>query len=249
MSARRIIDGARNIGRRAGLEVLRYPPPGSLEHELRRLFLGLGVDLVIDVGANNGGFGLRLRRVVRYSGRIESFEPVTSIFSELAARVSHDPGWRIHRMGLGSTDERRRINILSGSDMSTLHEVTALGRERFDRSTTVVGTEEIELRRLDSILDEIGLDRARRPFLKTDTEGHDMEVFRGAGEDLGRFAAILTEAHVLAVHEDEPKIADLIRFLDDAGFTLTGAFPVSRDRGTPAVITFDCTFVNRRHPG
>lgn len=247
--SRGLIERVRRLGRRIGVEVLRYPAPGSLEHELQRLFAGLGVDVVLDVGANTGGFGTRLRKVVGYRGQIESFEPVTPTFTALERRASGDPAWRVHRVGLGSADEHRRISVLSGSDMSTLYELSALGRERFDRSTTVVGTEEIEIRRLDSLVDELGLDQAQHPFLKTDTEGHDLEVLRGAGEHLGRFVGVLTEAHTVPVHEGEPTIAEVVTFLHGAGFTLTGAFPVSRDRTLPGVVTFDCTFVNRRHPG
>ena len=42
---------------------------------LRRLFRHLSVDLVIDVGANEGQFGTFLRERVGYAGRIASFEP------------------------------------------------------------------------------------------------------------------------------------------------------------------------------
>src|SRR4051812_7459724 len=51
--------------------------------QLRALFEELQIDMVIDVGANEGQFARNLRYF--YSGEICSFEPVSSIFAQLEA--------------------------------------------------------------------------------------------------------------------------------------------------------------------
>ena len=60
---------------RVGLDVQRYPQSDPL-HGLSLLLAHLGIDLVLDVGANDGGYARTLRRL-GYRHRIISFEPLS----------------------------------------------------------------------------------------------------------------------------------------------------------------------------
>ncbi len=73
-----------------GLEVKRYSPTRSEE---TRFLTGLthhGVNLVFDVGANEGQFAQRLRES-GYSGRIVSFEPIAGVWEKLKRASENDP--------------------------------------------------------------------------------------------------------------------------------------------------------------
>lgn len=60
-----------------------------------------GIDLVLDVGANTGQYGQRLRKA-SYGGAIVSFEPVPSAFTSLARKAGRDANWRAERLALGA---------------------------------------------------------------------------------------------------------------------------------------------------
>src|SRR5476649_785985 len=73
--------------------LLRWFPP---HHERNIVYLmdALGIDLVLDIGANEGQFGQQLRRC-GYGGRIVSFEPVEDVHATLSAAASGDRLWQI----------------------------------------------------------------------------------------------------------------------------------------------------------
>ena len=52
------------------------------------------IDFVIDVGANEGQFGQRLRQG-GYKGQILSVEPIPAVRDTLDAATSADPGWTV----------------------------------------------------------------------------------------------------------------------------------------------------------
>src|SRR5215218_10092126 len=105
--------------------------------------------------------------------------------------------------------------------------------------------ENIEVRRLDEIAKRHpALSGARRALLKTDTQGFDLEVIRGAGAFLTRTVAVQIELSVLPIYENVPCYQDVIDELTAIGFALSGLFPVTLDRDL-RVIEFDGVFVRR----
>jgi hypothetical protein len=68
------------------------------------------VDVVLDVGANVGRFGQRLRER-GYRGTIVSFEPIETVFSELKVLAARDGNWQAHRLALGATAGLTVINV------------------------------------------------------------------------------------------------------------------------------------------
>src|SRR5665213_2689705 len=59
-----------------------------------------GIQAVIDVGGNVGGYGAELREY-GYSGRIISFEPTAQAYEKLAARAKADPKWIVSKTAIG----------------------------------------------------------------------------------------------------------------------------------------------------
>src|SRR4051812_5549404 len=101
---------ARRIGvlnaaaRRAGFDVIKHQPLGASYPRHRQALLELlGVNVVIDVGANIGQTGHAFRER-GYSGLIVSFEPVQAVFEELREAATHDAGWICVRAALGDYD-------------------------------------------------------------------------------------------------------------------------------------------------
>jgi FkbM family methyltransferase len=198
-----------------------------------------GTDCILDVGANRGTYGAMLRRL-GYRGPIISFEPLEAVFAELSRRASGDPDWRVLQMALGEEDESRSMSRHPRSDISSLLPLNALGARIFGADSA--SEETIRIRRGDGIWPEVVPADAHSVFLKTDTQGFDMNVLRGFGERLKDIRCIQIEAAFKPIYEGTPRYDEVLSFLEEAGFSLSGVYPVSRD-ANHAIIEADFVFV------
>jgi hypothetical protein len=104
--------------------------------------------------------------------------------------------------------------------------------------------EEVPVRRLDALLDEVtaGIPD-RRLYLKLDTQGYDLEVFAGMGERAAELCAMQSELAVLPIYDGMPLMAEALATYAAAGFELTALYPVSRQSRTGRVVEFDGVLV------
>lgn len=213
---------------------------------LKKLFESQRIDTVWDVGANRGQFYSLLRKGVEFRGRILSFEPIPRLYQHLTERSGSDPEWHVFPYALGETAQRLAINITKADDMSSFLTPDASRTDRFRDSNTTVDTEMVDIKRLDDVYAEL-CDRypIRRSYLKMDTQGYDLKVMAGAGAIISNFVALQTEASVLPMYKDMPDYQTSIACLREAGFELSGVFPVTTDERL-RLIEFDCVMVNPR---
>jgi FkbM family methyltransferase len=201
----------------------------------------LGIDCVLDVGANSGQFAKALRRA-GYDGRIVSFEPVSSVFAHLQAAAAGDHGWRVHQLAVGEEDGEAEINVRPGT-MSSLLPSSDFGRSWAPRlrDSTV---ETVEVRRLDGLFDDAvsGLPDPR-VLLKLDTQGFDLAAFRGLGPRVEDVVALQSEVSCVPIYDGMPTMLEQLQTYQEAGFALSGIFPVSRDQQTLRAIEFDALMV------
>ena len=85
----------------------------------------------------------------------------------------------------------------------------------------------------------------RRVLLKTDTQGHDLDVLAGASTALGETHAVLTEAPVQPIYENVPRLTEIIAWLDSRGFSPSGLFAISHRPADLAIIEVDAHFTRR----
>lgn len=216
------------------------------EH-LAQVFGLLNIDCVLDVGANIGQYHEFLRVFLQYTGAIVSFEPVTEMYEHLERQRVGDPLWSLHRLALGDTDTTASINILSERTLSSLlapneERLRQMGYEKYLRETRLERTEEVAVRRLDSIHSEVIPNAASRVFLKSDTQGYDMAVIRGASGCLDRILGLQIELPIREVYSGSPAYVDAMAELKALGYAVTAFFPVQRD-STLRVINVDCIMI------
>lgn len=196
------------------------------------------VDCVFDVGANKGQYGKQLRES-GYRGRIVSFEPVPEALTRLRKTAERDPDWRVYPFALGRSESVKSIH--SGwKTMNSLLQPSAYGQQRYKRFADT-RTTQVQISRLDEAMDDAlaGLENPR-PFLKMDTQGFDMEVFAGAGRRIDEFVGMQSEVAALQLYEGSPHMTEAIAAYEDAGFEITGMYPVTREEATGRVVEFDC---------
>jgi FkbM family methyltransferase len=236
-----------------GLELRRAPGPPppprpapqrsdrthlALPSHLVGLLKKLEIDCVIDAGAHWGGFGTLLRDG-GYAGQIVSFEPVTATFERLRERAAEDDSWAVHRLALGATSGTVTINVTGSTDFSSILEAGDLGARLWPERTVVADEEEVEVRRLDDVLGEVVPGNPTRLFLKMDTQGYDLEVFRGAAGCIESIRGLMSELSLQPIYRGMPHYLEALENYEQAGFAVTGMYPVSRDDDW-RVIEYDC---------
>jgi FkbM family methyltransferase len=200
-----------------------------------------GVDLVIDVGAHEGEYAGRLRSG-GYTGEIVSFEPVPRAFEELERQAKRDAAWTVHRLALGREDGTTTMNVVHGT-LSSLLPATKFGAGRYPRLQEPEQVE-VEVRRLDRVLAEtVGSLDGRRPFLKLDTQGYDLDVFAGAGDAIERFVGLQSELALMEIYKGMPGMHESLATFEKAGFEIAALYPVSRQTRTARVLEYDCVMV------
>lgn len=189
---------------------------------LRKLLDQLQINCVLDVGANCGQFAHELRRI-GYRGHMISFEPVEREFAQLSESFRGDSKWRGYRLALGSENKHARIHVPASTVMSSL-----LSPLEHDPAMQL---EEIEVRRLDDLLPSLLADvHQPRVFLKMDTQGYDLEVFKGARGCIGEILGLQSEISVQPLYQEMPHYLEALAVYESAGFELYNLSVVLRNR-------------------
>ena len=218
---------------------LRKDQP-TLGAHLHHLLPLLGIDCVLDVGANDGQYAAMLRKT-GYRGRIVSFEPVAKTYAMLTERAAKDPDWTVHHCALAAMAGRKRINVTRSTVFASFLDPSDYSKQKYPKDMPVERTEEVRLRTLDEVLPEVTKDlRAPKLFLKMDTQGYDLQVFAGAKKSLPKILALQTEISIQAIYKGMPDYLKSLGVYTKAGFVISGLYPVSRDRDTLALIELDC---------
>jgi FkbM family methyltransferase len=210
----------------------------------------LAVDCVLDVGANIGQYYRFLRRYVGYDGTVVSLEPVEEMYRALVGAAPQDPKWHVHRLALGEQNTTMTINVARERTLSSFLPrneagLQAMGYQKYLRETELSTTEAVEMRRLDDVLPEIVPHRPARIFLKSDTQGYDMNVIRGARQCLDSIVALQVELSVRHVYSGSTSYLDALAEMEALGYELTGVFPVQRDSAL-RVVNLDCVLVRHQ---
>jgi FkbM family methyltransferase len=233
---------------RLGVSVMRYRESNYLMPHLQRLFRVLGVDCVLDVGANTGQFVDKLRHEIGYRGHVASFEPAHAAYEQLARHLAGDTRWRGFNCALGREAGTAELNLFTpDGSLNSLLEPSEFGSDRFAALRLAPSKQTVRVRRLDEVFAE-----AVAPlvdpvtFLKLDTQGFDLEVLHGARDVLDRVAALVTELPVRPIYNGMPSLVEGLGHLHDLGFEITGMFPVTLDRDRLGAVEFDCVLRSTR---
>jgi FkbM family methyltransferase len=126
--------------------------------------------ILFDVGANDGAYLQSALPILGTNARAWSFEPQSACFKILSHNFANDHRVVLRNLALSDRQEAKEIFYdAAGDTTASFHHHTGGDLERCE---TVPGTT------LDEICQSEGIDRIH--FLKIDTEGHEMQVLRGA---------------------------------------------------------------------
>lgn len=220
-----------------GLSVERCPAPDTLAWQIKQVLNRFEVDGVLDVGAHHGEFGRFLRSQVGYRGPLVSFEPYAQSFSVLESRFRRDAAWTGYQLALGDVSGSLTLNICDGTELNSVLKPNLFGSQTFG-SMRLGGSQVVPVERLDSLTIA-----GTSIILKTDTQGHDLQVIEGARGMIDRIASVVVELAVIPIYDEAPPWTTVVAYLRQLNFEVAGLFPISRKRDNLGVIEFDGVFV------
>jgi FkbM family methyltransferase len=212
---------------------------------LRRFLDHFAVDCVFDVGANAGQYATRLRREIGFTGHIISFEPIPEHAATLRAAAAADPHWHVEEAALDREAGPATFNIMAASEFSSLNDPMGDQPRVFEGQNAVARRVTVQRSTLAAELprwrERLGF---QRPFLKMDTQGHDLAVVEGAGERIGEFLGLQSELAVVPLYKGSPGFAEMLERLGALGFALSALVP-NNDAPFPLLVEIDCVMVRR----
>lgn len=212
---------------------------------LTRVFESLNIDFVLDIGANKGQFRDRLRHEVDYQGPIVSVEPLSHNVARLRQRAESDPHWTIEALALGRENGIREINVMKSDVFSSFLRPNAESDRAFAGQNEILRRESVRVETLDDFIERLrGKFDFRRPYLKLDTQGFDLEILRGGEKALNAMAALQTEASIVPIYDGMPNYLESIEYLRARDFDLSWIAPVTQDSRL-RLIEVDCVMIRR----
>lgn len=170
---------------------------------------------VVDVGAMSLGDEHDAYAPLVKSGiaDVVGFEPVAAECDKLNALGKSRHRFLPYIVGDGHPGTFYETNVPMTSSLYAPNTALLDKFQNLENLTQVVRTEAVETRRLDDIAEIDDCD-----FLKTDVQGAELDVFRGAPKLLRQVAVIHTEVEFVPMYRRQPLFADVDVHLRDAGF-------------------------------
>lgn len=175
---------------------------------------GVSVSGVVHVGANRGG------EVATYKAlgarRIVLVEANPALAAELREAFAGDPAFAIAAVAAGESDGDADFHLTSFDQSSSLLKLKR--HAEIYPEIVAQGTIRVPVRRIDRILDELGL--AAEPFdlLSLDIQGAELMALKGAPSLLRRVHAINCELCFEELYEGCALAGDIDAFLGEQGF-------------------------------
>jgi len=238
-----LLHSARLLARRIGIEVTRYNPAYSLSARTAKLLAHHNIDAVLDVGANDGGYG-KFIRSTGFNGNIISFEPQAEAYKNLLIASHADPAWYVApRMALGDIESELEINVAANSASSSLLKMLPSHIEAAPQSQ-YINKEKVAVHRLDAV-DHLAINDACRIYLKIDTQGYEMPVLLGAAGIMEKTVGIQLEMSVIPLYEGQALYQELLNWLAHAGFEMWRVEPGFMNQVTGRMLQFDAIFFRK----
>jgi FkbM family methyltransferase len=211
--------------------VLRSIHGASSDADIRRMLPEQTFDVIFDVGAHHGQTCARFR-AAHPSARIYAFEPDAENF-KILSRAPNQPNIRFFRIALSSAPGT--VNM-SDCENNTMRRISTDGGNPVECSTVDLFCRSNEVQKID--------------YLKIDTEGHDLEVLKGAQSMLRQSKINFVEAEC-SVNPDNTyhvQLCDAMAFLQPFGYRLFGIYEQTHEwiTGSPNLRRVNAVFLSIR---
>ncbi|MEA2061877.1 MAG: FkbM family methyltransferase [Thermodesulfobacteriota bacterium] len=235
----------RKIAKMFGYELIKRKKNPTAASHIINLINHYHIDTILDVGANQGQFGRMLREEEGYRKEIHSFEPVSRIFEHLQENCLHDSRWFAYKRAMSDSCGEALIHVSKSSDLSSFLTPNEFGKEKY-KKIKITEKEKVKLETIDTFIPQIieNLDK-RNTFLKMDTQGYDLKVFKGGLKSIQYFTFILSELSLTPIYSGMPHYLESLKIFEEYGFIISGLYPISRKKDL-SVVEMDCILLNKK---
>lgn len=214
------------------------PQGTDIYYDLKRSFGLEAFQVVFDIGANVGQSAVEYCKGFPHAN-IYSFEPVSSTFQTLLTNIQGQPRIQAYQCGMGAQQQKVTIGV---NDIST---ISSISNQTIDESApAALRKEEINMETVDAFCAAKGLRTI--DFLKTDTEGYELQVLKGCQKMLENQQIKVLMAECSPRDNDDyfVSFSALNRFLEEVGYELYGIYGQQLEwNGRKRVLFFNPVFV------
>ena len=200
------------------------------------------IDLVIDIGANEGQFAKKIIEY-GYKKKIISFEPMKSAFIELKKNSKKYSLWETVNLGFGKEKSSEFLNISKNSVSSSISQVLETSTS-VEPGTKFISREQIKLISLNEYLsnDEF---RDKKIFVKIDTQGFEKNIILGTEKVKNKIQGFMVELSIVKLYTSEASVNEMIGLLNKLGFELWSIERGFSNKKTGQTLQVDVIFMNK----
>jgi FkbM family methyltransferase len=180
--------------------------------------------LIFDVGANVGQSIENFRSAFKKEIQIHAFEPSPTTFKQLKKNASQISNVHLWNCALGSSAQQLKLLENSKPEWSSFLPISAFARGSVVRETLV------PMQTLDGFCQEHGISKI--DILKTDTQGYELEVFKGAERTIteGRIGVLFCEVIFSDMYKGLPNFSQVFDFLTNHDFLLVSFYDIFHEK-------------------
>lgn len=206
--------------------------------DMQRFLHGQPDLMLLDIGANVGQSTCRFKEFFP-TAEVHAFEPSPTTFQQLQTQCAGQKDVHLWNNGVGSVDSSLTFQENEHSDMSSFLAPSQAAWGKVTKSTTV------PVITLDKFAKEHGVEFVH--VLKSDTQGYDWEVFKGARGLMAenRIALIYFEFIFSDMYTGLPRFDEVYRYLTDNNFLLVTFYQAHYQQNR--IGWTDFLFVNRAY--
>ena len=211
----------RKLSRKIGYDLIPLPTEklGIDPYLDMKKFVDDNHSIFFDVGGNYGQTIDEFRSVFK-NCEIHSFEPSPAVFEVLKKKTSTIPNLKVWNYGIGSTSKRLYLNENSHRNMSSFLE---MGKDCWGSIEQKVS---VPMNTIDNFCEENKIKKI--DILKVDTQGFELEVFKGAKKCMqeNRIGLLYFEVTFMDMYKELPTFGELYDFATNNGFELVTIYPI-----------------------
>lgn len=203
----------------------------------------LGIDTILDIGANTGQFAGFLRKHFP-EARIFSFEPIPDCYRDLCKAMSVDSRFQAFNLAVSEINGTASFHLSSFSQSSSMLPMGQLHKDNFPFSAgeKIITVESV---RLDDFAKTIDL--GEKILVKIDVQGVEEKVIAGGINTIRKADVLFLESNFQRLYKGQLLFKELLDIISPLGFQYMGNVAghlISPLNGI--CLEEDSIFVNRR---
>lgn len=229
-----------------GLQISKLHPQNSLPYQIAQSLKAHQINVVFDIGANEGQFAAELL-AQGYTGKIISVEPLPNAYKALCNKAKKYENWHVHaRSAIGNTKGKININVAGNSVSSSILPMLPSHAKAAPKSQ-YTHIEEVEITSLDDIFNNY-VSSKDKVFIKIDTQGYESAVLDGAKDSLTMTSGLLLEMSLVPLYQGQILWEALMDRLHLLGYKIFSIHPGFSDTSSGKTLQFDGVFFREINP-